>query len=479
VLAARAAAQKKGFEVVAQRRDADGEMIDRALEIVRKFICERDVVLFGGLAIDYALRLKGASIYPDDQRPDFDFLSTRSVEDAFDLADILANEGFPGVAAVRAIHVQTMKVRVDAVWVADVGYVPPDVYAAIPTFEYRGMRVVHPDFQRLDIHLAFCFPFNGPPREDVFHRWKKDAHRLNLLQELYPVTVAAAAAAAGGLSKIRGTLALPVVGPSAGELRVALHGFAAYSALRSALDELAGAEADVGAPRLELTFPDEKTVEVESPVGDECGVVFASPYPEEAVRGLPDVTWYDPYMEVCPELARAGGAVVLSTQDRLLAANVVAVAPGVRARTVTPHYLLEWLLLGSHRAPDETQKQVYRAYYAHTLEILNAVEVIYAGLIAGGANEAETMELYSKSPFSPSVRTLGEVNNSEAYIINMASAAAKLKDTPPAVLHLPPDLDARFAGLPPRRYVPGKTRPPAFDYNACVLFRRSGLARPK
>src|SRR5271170_7968864 len=58
-LGALAALRKMDLAVVAQRRDVDGPMVDRALAVVRRFILERGLILFGGLAIDYALRLKG------------------------------------------------------------------------------------------------------------------------------------------------------------------------------------------------------------------------------------------------------------------------------------------------------------------------------------------------------------------------------------------------------------------------------------
>ena len=68
-----ATSRVKDAECTAQKLDADGVMVDRALDIVREFIVERGLILFGGTAIDYALRLKGSKIYPDEQRPDFDF----------------------------------------------------------------------------------------------------------------------------------------------------------------------------------------------------------------------------------------------------------------------------------------------------------------------------------------------------------------------------------------------------------------------
>ena len=232
-----ASARKLDLEVVAQRRDVDGPAVDRALAIVRRFIVERGLILFGGLAIDYALRLKGSRLYPDDERPDFDVLSPRSVDDAYDLAERLRAAGFEGVGAVRGIHVQTMRVRASLFWVADIGYAPRDVFDRIPTLDYQGIRFVHPDFQRMDMHLAFCFPFNNPPLEDVFHRWRKDLKRFNQFEEFYPITMPPTRPSAAP-RVVTARLAVPVAGAPR-DLKVALHGFAAYSVLRTSLDTAA------------------------------------------------------------------------------------------------------------------------------------------------------------------------------------------------------------------------------------------------
>ena len=72
----------RDFELVAEKRDVDGALLDRALEIVRAFIVERGLVLYGGTAIDRALRLKGSKLYPDEERPDYDVYSPRNVDDA-------------------------------------------------------------------------------------------------------------------------------------------------------------------------------------------------------------------------------------------------------------------------------------------------------------------------------------------------------------------------------------------------------------
>ena len=469
-----ASSHSKEYEVTAQRRDADGPMVDRALEIVRKFIIERGLILFGGLAIDYALRIKGDRIYPDEQRPDFDFLSTKSVDDAYDLADILQKAGFEGVGAIRAIHVQTMKVRTNFVWVADIGYAPPEVFAKIPTFEYQGMRVVHPDYQRMDMHLAFCFPFNGPPREDVYHRWRKDLKRFNLFETHYPI---APAPVESKTRTVSGKLAVPIIGrgPS---LRVALHGFAAYSILRSTLDEIASAFGmklpKIKAPHLSLKFPDAQTAAVEMPVGET--VVIASPWPEEAIADLSGVSKFSPYMDISPESYRAGDLVVLSTKGRLLAACLVRVGKD-QAFVVTPQYLLLWLLFEAQRADSDASKNIYRTFYVHTLEILRTAEDMYAKIVDGASSEEErkaAMDSFALSPFAPTLSTIGDLNLDAAYIIKMAGNAQKLQDVPPAVLNLDPDVAKLLEGLPANYYPATSKQRPTFTYDTNFLFRRSG-----
>ena len=445
------------LKVIAQQRDADGPMADRALELVRSFIVKRSLILFGGLAIDYALRLsESRGIYHDDERPDFDVLSPNSVDDAYDLADELARAGFSDVGVVRGIHVQTMRVRTDYVWVADIGYAPRGVFEALPTLDYRGMRVMHPDYQRMDMHLAFCFPFSGAPREDVFHRWKKDLKRFNLLDPVYPVTGSGATLAEPALKTVTARLPVPIAAPSARGLGVALHGFAACAVLQ---DELARRRAPESAPASQhFRLLDAHSFEVEVPAACPGMAHFASPDPDSATRGLPDVVWTDPYMDVFPETAisESAAATVLSTRDRLLSVSTVRVGE-LEALVVTPQYLLLFFLFEAHRAPSEGLRRVYRDYYALTLKLLRDSEETFRD---GSALAA--------SLFGPSVQTLGKTNHNAAYLIKIAKIASDLGEGSADLL----------AGLP-RGYYPsqGKARPPAFDYAASPFFQRAGARR--
>lgn len=451
------------FKMITQRRDKDKTMVDRALETVRNFIIDRNLILFGGLAIDYALRLKGSKIYPDDDRPDFDFLSPHSVDDAYDLADILYRKGFENVGAIRAIHVQTMRVRTNFISVADIGYAPPDVFEKLPFIIYKGMKIIHPDFQRMDQHLAFCFPFNDPPREDVFNRWRKDLKRFNLLNQYYPIDVTPMNAP---IHKIIGKTLSPMTGDPK-TLKIALHGFAAYAAIRRSLDDLANilnVNLNVNAQKLSLKFNSANSIEMESPID----LIHLVTY-DETIIG-PSTKFY-PYMDIYPESFKCDNVIYLSTQNRLLSASVVDI-DGSLFWVVSPQFLLLYFLFEAYNAPNKILSNMYRTYYLNTLEILRSAEELFSKI----DNDNALFE-FSRSPFAPTIRTFGELNHSSSYIIKMAGNVEKTHKPPPEGLGLRPDISKILTGLP-RNYYPGsgKIRPPV-DYNANILFHRNGAIK--
>lgn len=520
-LAAWAAAHGKDFEAVAQTRDADAPAADRALEIVRAFIVERGLILYGGQAIDCALRLRGARIYPDHQTPDYDFYSPRSVDDAYDLAERLHSAGFGGVGAIPAIHVQTMRVKTDFIFVADISYAPPAVFDSFPTVDFAGMRVLHPDYQRADMHLAFCFPFSNPPREDVFHRFRKDLKRFNIFEELYPLTTGAALAAGGAPpAAAEAPLAAAVEVDLA---RVAVHGFAAYGLLRAAFDLLAAGaeEAGVGAPALAAAralaaATPAVAVSFEAAGGSRCRVrlaapaadarlCLATPWPGAVAAALAAarpgggaVAWAAPYMDSRPLTARVSGggapAVdVFSTRGRLLAVAVVdgpppperdgpateaAAAPPVRVTMVSPQYLLLGFLHEAHAAAGAA-RDLYVEFYRATLRLLEAAGGLIAALRVEGGGPAVSGDVFralvESSPFGLPVRPLGADNSGGAYLIRLAGSARAVGDVPPGVAAA--DLPAP-EDTPPKFFPGGAKTRPAFDCEAHAAFQRYGQPIP-
>lgn len=506
VLAGALAARAKDRASAAERHARGAVSVDAALALVRGFVAERGLVVFGGMAIDAALAAAGAPpLYPPGQRPDYDLLSPRNVDDAYDLAEKLHGAGFGAVAVVRGVHVQTMRVRVDSAYVADFGYVPLAAFAALPVFEREGLRYLGAEAQRLDLHLALCFPYANAPREDVFHRWPKDLARFARLERAAPLGGASRATSYPALEAVRGVFGADVA--AQGRPRAALHGFAAYAALRAALDEAAaamGVAAECEAPRLRLAV-DGAAVETEALAGVAREAALATPEPRAFAP--PGARWFEPYLDAAPAAARAEGAAVYSTASRRLgvwAARAPGPAgdAGLKVFVVTPPYLLAYFAGAALRAPAAERPGIY-AYYHATLDVVAAGARVFArARAAAPAAAAEVAAAFARSPFAPATDTLGGLNVAPALALRLAedaryagllSSAAPPRDpvaapdgafreAAPEVaaqtgdesdLAAFADFAATGAGLP-SNYRPATKARPRFDYGACRLYRRAG-----
>lgn len=180
-------------------------------------------------------------------------------------------------------------------------------------------------------------------------------------------------------------------------------------------------------------------------------------------------------MDIYPESFQImNHTMVLSTTGRLLSASLLKVKNNAQAYVVSIHYLLMWLLCESHRYV--CNRSTYRTFYRHTIEIIAVAESIYTDLsVRGDAKmQQEIVNSFATSPFAPVLSTIGNINMDSSYIIKMAANAQKMKDNPPAVLNLSPDIADILVGLPKGYYPETSAERPEFDYSANLLFRRSG-----
>lgn len=182
-------ANDKKYEKIIIEKNIDYNNMMRGMKIVEKFISERGLILYGGQAIDFALRLKGDKIYEDDAVPDYDMFSSDSVNDSYDLTEILAKEGMEEARSVVGYYVRAMKNSVSAnrAWIADLAYIPKEIFGQLPILEYKGMKIIHPHYQMIDIHQSLSNSFQNPSMgEPIFFRYKKEIARYNKLLEYYP-----------------------------------------------------------------------------------------------------------------------------------------------------------------------------------------------------------------------------------------------------------------------------------------------------
>jgi hypothetical protein len=187
----------KVFEYVVFQHDPNKKLILEALDIVRNFIIDNKLVITGGMAVDYALRLKGEKLYDDTTLPDYDFFSPEHNNHAYELGSILCkklrdeNGEMPNISVIDALHITTMKVRVNFIVVADITYLPLDIFEKLHTLEYtinnRNIKFRHPHFQMIDQHRALSMPYENAPREVILSRFKKDMKRFDLLYKHYPI----------------------------------------------------------------------------------------------------------------------------------------------------------------------------------------------------------------------------------------------------------------------------------------------------
>lgn len=197
------------FKKVFETRNVDYKYLEPAFDIVKAFIIRKKRIIYGGMSIDMALKSAGAEgIYDADAVPDYDFMSPVAFDDSIELADELfayykkAGMADVGISSINALHPTTRRVRVNFIPVADITYIPKRVYDDMPTIGYKGFLVIHPWFQRLDMHRAFSNPLENPPREVVFFRSKKDIKRFTLLDENYPIVAKAVKTVKSHVGKI-------------------------------------------------------------------------------------------------------------------------------------------------------------------------------------------------------------------------------------------------------------------------------------
>lgn len=166
----------------------DVDILQGSIDIVKEFIRNKQYILYGGQSLDYSFKLKGdVGIYKDVILPDYDFISDHNYDDSIDLFINLESQGFQILSAINAFHPTTRRVRVRFYTVADITYMPTNILDSVPYLEYQGFRLIHPTFQRADLHSSLAFPYENPPGEVILDRVGKDLRRLEKLNSLYPV----------------------------------------------------------------------------------------------------------------------------------------------------------------------------------------------------------------------------------------------------------------------------------------------------
>lgn len=359
----------KQYDIAFIKAGANYGNISRALDIVRDFIVAKNRIIYGGMSIDISLRAAGeAGIYPPDEVPDYDFMSPDFYADSIELAGILHAAGFAEVNSINGTHVSTRRVRLGSDSVADITYTPPAIYAAMPTVTHDGFRVVHPDFQRMDMHRALSLLLEKPPREVIQQRAAKDYKRYQLLDGAYPIVEPLSKDKGNGKIVTR-TFALP-----AGDDYV-IGGFAAMAELlvEGSLTR-SGTTLSVRAPESYGDWP--------------LCLYTDRPYAVARELKLDGVTYYSRYLDsyhpraICGSIKAGADVVAYEIYD-----NLGTLIPTWKSkekdapRLCTVHLTALYMLLRSFSPPilgpakpaDAAARSLrYRGYYAVLADMLRA-----------------------------------------------------------------------------------------------------------
>lgn len=166
------------------KRVVGSDDIKRIIQIVEDFIRRKNLICYGGTAINNILPKEDQFYDKDTEIADYDFFTPNGLEDAKELSDIYFKQGFTEVEAKSGQHHGTYKVFVNYIPVADITLVPKEIYMSLKKDAIRvsGILYAPPNFLRMAMYLELSRPAGDTGR------WEKVLKRLTLLNKHYPLT---------------------------------------------------------------------------------------------------------------------------------------------------------------------------------------------------------------------------------------------------------------------------------------------------
>lgn len=170
--------KQSGKEIVASTD------IKRMITILEQFLKDKQLICYGGTAINNILPLEAQFYDKTSEVPDYDFYSYSALDHAKELANIYYKNGFTNVEAKSGMHMGTFKVFVNFFPVADITFLPIELFNALKTQTMTVDNILYcpPNFLRMGMYLEL-----SRPKGDV-SRWEKVLSRLNLLNTYYPIS---------------------------------------------------------------------------------------------------------------------------------------------------------------------------------------------------------------------------------------------------------------------------------------------------
>lgn len=157
------------------------EKYNRIFEDVIEFLKDRDVILYGGYALNQILP-NNLKIYKSNELPDIDIFALNPSTLIRDLKLDLKKKGYQYISDNEALHENTFKVFTEGLQILDVTQLKKSIFESIKKSSVdcgNGLHCVSPLFLKMTLHTLLSQPVD-------INRWAKVVKRMLSLYTLYP-----------------------------------------------------------------------------------------------------------------------------------------------------------------------------------------------------------------------------------------------------------------------------------------------------
>ena len=171
------------IEESTKKKVAQSPIIAKIIEVLENFLRKKQLICYGGTALNNILPKKDQFYDKNTEVPDYDFYSPNALEDAKELADIYLKLGYDDVEARAGMHHGTFKVQVHFIPIADITQMEKKLFLSVKkeAIKINGILYAPSNLLRLNVYKELSRP------EGEVARWEKVFKRLALLNKHYPI----------------------------------------------------------------------------------------------------------------------------------------------------------------------------------------------------------------------------------------------------------------------------------------------------
>lgn len=171
------------IEESTKKKVAQSPIITKIIEVLENFLRKKQLICYGGTALNNILPKKDQFYDKNTEVPDYDFYSPNALEDAKELADIYSELGYDDVEARAGMHHGTFKVQVHFIPIADITQMEKKLFLSVKkeAIKISGILYAPSNLLRLNVYKELSRP------DGEVARWEKVFKRLALLNKHYPI----------------------------------------------------------------------------------------------------------------------------------------------------------------------------------------------------------------------------------------------------------------------------------------------------